>query len=182
MAAKPQNQKEPQNPSQNQQERPGIEPEKDLFSWSAQSRPFQQRGREFWVRVIAIASVFGLILFVVEGVMPVILMIAIIFLYYILSTVKPEQMDYRITNKGVKIANRTTEWLVMTRFWFSKRLDSELLVFETLNFPGRVELVINPKDKNKLKEIISKYILEEEAPPTRMDKAADWFSKRLIKA
>ena len=54
------------------------EPEKDLFVWKAISRPFKRRSRDFWIRLIAITSIFGLVFFLVEGVMPVILMIFVL--------------------------------------------------------------------------------------------------------
>jgi hypothetical protein len=154
-------------------------PEKDLFVWKAPSRPFKRRDRDFWMTVVAIAVIFGLILFLIEGVMPVILIIAIVFLFYVLSTVEPEEIEYKITNKGVKIADKRTDWEMFTRFWFSRRFNSRLLVFETLALPGRLELVVKETDTQKLKKILAKYLLEEEAPPSGLDRAANWFSKKL---
>lgn len=155
------------------------EPERNLFSWSAPSRPFKMRGREFWVRAIAIASVGGLIFFLVEGIMPVILIVSLVFLFYILSTVEPETIEYKITNKGIKVADRRTDWGFLTRFWFSRRFESDLLVFETLNVPGRLEIVVNSKDKRALRKALTTYLLEEESPPTSTDKLANWFSEKL---
>jgi len=128
-----------------------LEPEKSLFSWRAASRPFKRRDREFWITVLGIAGLCGVVLFLIEGVMPVILIISLVFLFYILSTVEPEEINYEITNKGIKIAGRRTDKEVLNRFWFSKRFDSELLVFEMLVLPGRLEVVINPKDKETIK-------------------------------
>src|SRR3989344_1449467 len=54
------------------------------------SRPFKTRSREFYVTLFAITGLVGLILFIAEGAMPVVLLIAIVFLFYILSTVAPE--------------------------------------------------------------------------------------------
>src|SRR3989344_1109885 len=85
-------------------------PEKEIYTWRAASRPFKRRDREFWITIGAIAAIFGLILFLIEGVMPVLLIIALVFLFYILSTVEPETITYAITNMGVKIADRTTPW------------------------------------------------------------------------
>jgi hypothetical protein len=154
-------------------------PEKELFAWAAPSRPFKRRDREFYVTIIAIAFIIGLILFFVEGVMPVILIISLIFLFYVLSTVEPESIIYKITNKGINVAGRETTWEFLSRFWFSKRFNSTLLVFETTRIPGRLELVVNASDKDDLRKVISKYISEEEAPPSFLDKSANWFSKRL---
>jgi len=153
--------------------------EKELFSWSAPSRPFKKREREFWVSVMAIASVSGFIFYIIEGLMPVLLIVALVFLFYILSTVEPEEIVYKITSKGVKIVDRRTDWRVLTRFWFSERLGSNLLIFEMISLPGRLELVVNAKDKDSIRKAVLNHLPEEESPPTNLDKAANWFSQKL---
>ncbi len=153
--------------------------EKEIFSWKAPARPFKRRDREFWITVCAIAFIGGLILFLIEGVMPVVMIISLVFLFYVLSTVEPETIEYAITTIGVKIGDRTTGWEFLTRFWFTKRFDSNLLVFETANLAGRLELVIDIKDEDKLREVLSDYIIEEEAPPGGLDRAANFFAEKL---
>lgn len=155
------------------------EPEKDLIIWTAPARPFKRRDREFYVTVVAIAALVGLILFFVEGFIPVILLISLVFLFYILNTVEPEQIEYRITNRGIKIARKLFDWGILGRFWFLKRFDSELLVVETFNLPGRLEVVIDPGLKEEIRKTLSTYLLEEEIPPSSLDRAANWFSKKL---
>jgi hypothetical protein len=168
------------------QTREGVQPvvvrpeaERVLFSWKAPARPFKRRDRQFWMTLIAIAAILGLILFLIEGAMPVILIIALVFLFYVLSTVEPEEIDYQITNKGIRIADKRTNMGVLTRFWFTRRFNSELLVFEMAILPGRLEVVINPKDKGSIRKALSAYLSEEEAPPSGLDKAANWFAKKL---
>ena len=39
------------------------DPEKKLFYWQAASRPFKKRDKQFWVKLLTIAGVFGFILF-----------------------------------------------------------------------------------------------------------------------
>lgn len=158
---------------------PRLSPEKTLFVWRAPSRPFKRRNKDFWMTVMAIASVFGLILFLVEGVMPVILIISIIFLFYVLSTVEPENIEYSLTDRGVKIADKRTDMELLTRFWFARRHNDELLVFETQMVPGRLELVINTKDKEKIRKTLLEYLSEEEASPSSLDRATNWLSKKL---
>jgi len=158
---------------------PRVIAEQELFSWKAPSRPFKKRDREFWVTVGAIAFIGGIILFLIEGVMPVILIISIVFLYYVMSTVEPETVAYSITNLGVKFADKRTDWDYLTRFWFTKRLDTTLLVFEMTSLPGRLELVIDPKDQDKIKEVLTDYVVNEEAPPSQLDKAANYLADKL---
>lgn len=157
------------------------EPEKEFFSWTAPARPFKRRNREFYVTVIAIAAIVGLVLFLAEGFMPVILIVSLVFLFYILNTVEPENLKYEITNKGVKVEGKMTDWVAITRFWFSRRLDSSLLILETLRLPGRLELVIKDENKKSIRKALSDYITEEKTPPSYMDRAANWVSKKLPK-
>ena len=156
-----------------------VEPEKDLYIWRAPARPFKRRDREFYVTIIAIVGIVGLILFLVEGWMPVMLLISLIFLFYVLNTVEPEIIEYKITNRGVKIADKVTSKDILLRFWFSRRFDSQLLVFQTQVLPGRLELVINKEDIEKIRQILKKDLNEEEAPPSFLDKTANWMVKKL---
>jgi hypothetical protein len=153
--------------------------EKVLLSWNAPTRPFKRRAKDFYVSLIAISSLVGLILFIIEGIMPVILLISLVFLFYVLSTVEPEKIEYQITNFGIKVGDKRTPWDLMGRFWFTQRFGSELLIVEIFQLPGRMELVIDGADKEKIKQAMSDYLLHEKAPPGWLDKAANWATKRL---
>jgi hypothetical protein len=155
------------------------EPERELMVWTAPARPFKKHDKRFYTTVFAIAGIIALVLFLAEGIMPVILIVALVFLFYVLSTVPPENIEYKITSKGVKIAGKLTEWQALIRFWFRERSGSEILIFETFLIPGRIEVVINPEIKDDLKKEISAYIPYEEVPATGLDKAADWFAQKL---
>lgn len=156
-----------------------TEPIKDLLAWTAPARPFKRRTRDFYVTVVAMAALVGLILFFVDGFMPVLMVISVVFLYYVMSTVEPENIEYKITNKGIKIGDNLTEWPFMGRFWFTHRFSSDLLVVETARFPGRMEMVILGDDKDKITKALSPYLIHEEIPASSLDKAASWVSKRL---
>lgn len=155
--------------------------ENEIISWSSPSRPFVQKNREFWVRVIAISSVFGFIIFIVEGAMPVILMISVIFLYYVLSTVRPENIEYKITNLGVKIGSVINHFENIKSFFFSKRGKDNILILDMASFTGRLELVFNEKDKDKIRKTLRNYIPEEEPSQTSYDKASEWVNSKLSK-
>lgn len=153
--------------------------EKTLFSWVAQARPFRRKSREFYITAVSVAVLFGLILFLIDGIMPVLLIVGFGFLFYVLSTVEPEKMEYSITSYGIRIGNSLTPWENLGRFWFSERLGSDVLVLETGGLIGRIELVYDKKDKEKLEKILKKYMLHEEATPTFLDKTANWVAGKI---
>lgn len=172
----------PESAATNKEPEPVVvrrEPERELVVWSAPARPFKRKDRQFYTTVFAIVGLVALILFLAEGIMPVILLISLVFLYYVMNTVQPETVDYKITTRGVYLAKKVTEWNLLSRFWFSKRADSELLNIETFTFPGRMELVIPLEKKEEIKKAISSYLLEGEANSSALDKATDWFAKKL---
>ncbi|MBI2007354.1 MAG: hypothetical protein HYS83_01485 [Candidatus Blackburnbacteria bacterium] len=153
--------------------------ERTLFSWKAPSRPFKKRDKEFFTTVGALAFLIGLILFFVEGILPVAVVIALVFLIYVLSTVQPEEVEHSITNKGVVFAGKKYRWDELVRFWFTKRFGSDLLILESVHVPNRVEMVISDADKEKIKDAVEDYLIFEEAAPNFLDKAAGWLSKRV---
>lgn len=155
------------------------EEEKELFSWKAPARPFKKRDKEFFTTVAAIGLLMGLILFFTGGFLPVAVIIALVFLVYVLSTVPPEEVEHKITTRGVYFAGKQNPFIELRRFWFTHRFGSDLLVLETMRLPGRLEFVVEKKDEGIIKKHLSEYILFEEAAPNVLDKAANWLGKRV---
>jgi hypothetical protein len=122
---------------------------------------------------------FGVVLFIIDGIMPVLLIIALLFLFYVLSTVKPENIEYKITNIGIYVADKRTDWDRLGRFWFVNRMGADLLAIEAANIAGRMEIMVPDDQREKVEEVIGKYLVHEQIPPTFFDKAAQWASKRL---
>ncbi len=153
---------------------------KILFSWKAPIRPFKRRDKDFWTTVLAIIFLLSLILFFVKEWFLIAAIISLAFVYYVLSTVSPEEIEYRITNKGISFEEKSYDWDFLWRFWFSEKYGQKLLNIDTrLSMPGRLSLVIKKEDEPKIKEILEKYLLNEEAPLTFFDKASAWLAKKL---
>ena len=90
-----------------------------------------------------------------------------------------EDIEYKITTKGIKIAGGLTGWQNINRFWFLTKNEDEILEVETLTIPGKIEIVINKGIEEQLKKEMSAYVPYEEAKPTTLDKVTNWFSKKL---
>ncbi|HBL51965.1 MAG TPA: hypothetical protein DDZ05_01945 [Candidatus Blackburnbacteria bacterium] len=155
------------------------EPEKVVFSWTVPARPFKKRDREFFTTVLAIAFLVGLILFFLDGPLPLLVIIALVFLVYVLSTVPPEEVEHSITNKGIIAAGQRHDWFNLRRFWFTNRFGAHLLVVESRGFPGRIETVVLEKDEEKIKKELTSHLPFEEVAPSFLDKSAAWLSKRI---
>ena len=107
-------------------------------------------------------------------------MISALFLYYVLSTVPPQDIKYKLTNRGVYFGENRYEWDMFTRFWFKTSLSNEMIHFETiLRFPQQISLVINKEDKEKIKELVVKKLPLIDESPNFVDKLTKWGISKL---
>ncbi|MFZ2152721.1 MAG: hypothetical protein WAV41_01535 [Microgenomates group bacterium] len=157
-----------------------VNEEKVLFEWIAPERAFQRREKDFWITAVAILVLVAVIFIFIKEFFLVIALGSLLFLFYVLSTVPPENIKYKITNRGVYFGEAHYYWDTLEKFWFQKNLSTEMIHFGTiLKFPRTVSLVIKAADKEKLQEIVVKLIPLVENPPNSVDKITNWFSARL---
>jgi len=154
---------------------------KELLAWKGQTRPFKKRSREYFSTLAAIAFLVVVILLFIKEWFLIGVVIALSFLAYVLSTVPPEKVVYKLTTWGVEVSSRKYRWEDLRRFWFSRKWDCYVLHLETLvAFPRHLQLVFKEEGKKReIKEIIAKYLVFEKPEPTYLDKAADWLQKKI---
>lgn len=154
--------------------------EKVKYEWEAPERAFQKRNRDFWVTIVAILVLVSVILFFIKEFFLIIALVSVLFLYYVLSTVPPQNVKYKITNRAIYIGEARYEWELLPRFWFKKNLSTDMIHFETiLRFPRQISLVIHPQDEAKIKEIVVKIIPMVEDSPKFVDKLTKWGISKL---
>ena len=157
-----------------------LNEEKFLFSWEAAERAYQKRDRDFWITAVAILVLVSIILLFIKEFFLVIVLFSVLFLYYVLSTVPPDKISHKISNRGIYFGEVRYPWELLERFWFKQSLSTEVLEFETrLRFPRQITLVIDPKNKEQIKSIVLKRVPLVESAPNFVDKVTKWFGERL---
>jgi hypothetical protein len=142
-----------------------LEQLKTLFEWKAPSRAYKERDRQYFTTVFIIIFVLSLILIFIREFLLIGVILSLTFVYYVLSTVPPEEVGHKITTHGVSYAGNVYPWTALVSFFFGRKHDSEVLNIDTKSkFPGRLFFIIKKEDKSKIQEILSKYIPEEETP------------------
>lgn len=154
-------------------------PEQIVFEWMAGSRPFKKRDRQFFTTVAVIALLVSLILFFAGQFLPIAVVISVAFLVYVLSVIPPHDIKYKITTYGIHIEEQLYYWEQMGRYWFDKKYDQSLLKIEVVQFPGRITMVFDKKDKEIIDEILSEVLLKEKPELTTFEKSAEWLQKKL---
>jgi len=153
---------------------------KTLLTWKAPVRPFKRRDKEFWTTAGSIAFLLAVILFFIKEWVLIIVIIAIMFVYYVLSTVQPEEIEHSITSRGIRFAGKDYPWETLGQFWFTEKFGEKILNVQTLMmYPGRLQMLLGKTSEKQVTEILKKYLLYETPEPTVIEKTTDWFSKKV---
>ena len=154
---------------------------KTLLEWTSASRPFKRRDRDYFTTIAAIVFLIGMILLFIKEFLLIGVMLALMFVSYVLATVEPEKVDHKITTEGITTGGKSFLWVEMKEFYFTNKWGERVLNVNTkLKFPGRLMILLGQEEEKMIKEEIGKYISYREEPiNTWMDKAAIWLQKKV---
>lgn len=133
---------------------------KSIISWKSPVRTFKQRSNKYFTKVgvfalIAILASIAFQEFVLVGVI-----IALVFMVYVLATAIPEKIEHRINNFGIVSGGKVFLWEDLDSFWFDKRGDERLLVVQTyLRFPSsRLIILLSDVADRTILDLLEKHI------------------------
>lgn len=158
------------------------EEKKLLLSWRAPSRPFKKRDKDFFTTVTIMAILTIVILFFMREFLVIAVVIALVFLVYVLYTVPPEDIDNAVYTTGINNGNHFYAWPELYYYWFESRWGNDILVARTrAKLPGAIYVLLkDPATKYKIEEVIgSRLLLKETRELMWIDRAADWLTKKF---
>ena len=155
------------------------QPEYSILEWTAPSRLFKKRTTQFFSTVLIIGLLLCLILFFINQFLPIAVVVAGVFLTYVLAIVPPELLAIKLTTYGVRIDSSLYEWSELGRFWFSQKYGQLMVHFELFKFPGRLTLLLDKKIEQQVTEVLSEVLMFEQPPKTQFEKIAQWLEKRI---
>jgi len=155
-------------------------PAKDLLGWEAPARPFKKRNREYFTTIAAIVFLVSVILLFVKEWLLIGVIIALMFVSYVLATVEPEKVKHKITTRGVFTGDKNYKWDDLMQFWFSDKWGHEVLNIKTLrNFPPQLQMLLGSLDKKQVRDIVEKYLPYEKPEKNTLDKMANWLQEKV---
>lgn len=154
-------------------------PEEVVYEWTAPSRPFKKRNRQFYTTVGLITVLISMILFFAGQFLPIAVVISVAFLGYVLSSVPPESIKITITTYGIRYDNVLYYWEELGRFWFEERYEQPIVIVETARFPGRLTMLLGATPKTDLETLLSEVLLQQKPQDTFIDKSAKWLQEKI---
>lgn len=154
---------------------------KKIISWKSTDRIFVARSKKYFTKValyalVSILAVMAFGEFILVGVI-----IAMVFMVYVLATAEPGVIEHKITNMGIISGGRPFLWEELDSFWFDKKGDERLLLVSTkLHFPTRLIIILTNVSERTLLDILEKHIHFHSAPVhTLMDKWANRLQSKI---
>lgn len=161
------------------EERKLPEEEKVLFSWIADDRPFEKKGKEFFSTVVVLALLISIILYFIEGVMPVLVVWAIVFMVWAVYRTEPGKVKNSLTNRGLVTGSNFYDWGVMESFWFEGRGGQRLLRVLLNKFPGQIIVVCSKEEESKIEGLMKTYVRKSKPKDGWSDRAVKWMKKKM---
>ena len=153
--------------------------EEILLEWKAPLRVAVPKSREHNITLIAIVSVVALVLFLAEGIMPVILITALFFLYWNLQKLPQNEAVYKLGSLGVHLESLFYPWATFTNFWEEKRGSYEVFILGNGMGGGRTTLFITPEIKKRAETILADKLKKEALPRSNAEKVMGFVSSKL---
>ncbi|HEX9008160.1 MAG TPA: hypothetical protein VF837_02790 [Patescibacteria group bacterium] len=153
--------------------------EKVLFQWQAMDRPNKTWSKDFYSTVIVLAFLVSVILFFIEGLLPVILVWAVVFMMWSMNRLPAKEVEYALTSWGIRTNEGTYRWEEMNYFWFEDKWGSRLLRVSINKIPWQIIFVVNKKDEDEIKKIMIQYVAFQVPKPSWSDNVVKWLGEKI---
>ena len=154
---------------------------KSLISWKSPERVFRARSQKYFFKVGLYGLIFILAAIAFGEFFLVGVILAIMFVVYVLATHPPNNIEHKITNMGVTSGGRAFLWEELDSFWFDKKGDDRLMLVETkLHYPGRLIILLTTVSERTLLDLLEKHLHYHPAPVhTLLDKWANSLQQKI---
>ena len=155
--------------------------EKNIISWKSPERIFKARSKRYFTKIALYALVSILAAIAIGEFMLVGVIIAFVFVVYVLATQAPSTIDHKINRMGIVSGGRPFLWEELDSFWFDRKGDDRLLLVQThLHFPSRLIIILTNVSERTLLDLLERHLHFHPRPVhTVMDKWAKTVRNRV---
>jgi len=150
-----------------------------VFEWTSFERPQKKWSKEFYSSVIVMALLASIILYFIEGVMPVLVIWSLVFMLWAMSRTEPRLEKYAISTWGLKTKDRTYRFETMNSFWFETKWGGRLMCLNLEGAPWHLVIVINSETEDKLRKLMLQKVVYQEPPATWVDGIVKWLGDKI---
>jgi hypothetical protein len=157
-----------------------MEQEKVLLTWTAKSRPFNKNGPQTRQVLVVLGILVAVVLIFAREWMLLLVIAAGVFYYYATTHVPPENMEYRITNKGVWAFGRAFMWWEFSRWWWAEKWTTKLIGLDLkTGVMGQMFIPVEGVKPEEVEKVMNKYLLFETPKETTAERMGKWMVEKF---
>ena len=153
--------------------------EKVLLEFEAYDRPHKVWTKEFYSSVIVIAFLVSVILYFIEGMMPVLVIWALVFMLWAMAKTEPKMVKVSFTSWGLRATEKVYRYEEMVNFWFETKWGSRLMRINLSGIPWHLVVVIDSSKEEEIKALIGKDVVYLEPETTWIDRVIKWVGEKM---
>ena len=153
--------------------------EKILLEFEAYDRPHKVWTKEFYSSIIVIAFLVSIIFYFIEGLMPVVVIWALVFMLWAMAKTEPKIIKTVLTSWGLRSSDKTYRYEDMTAFWFETKWGSRLMRINLSIVPWHLVVVIDPKKEDEIRNAMLVNVIYQEPQVTWVDRALKWAGEKM---
>lgn len=150
-----------------------------LVEWESFERPQKKWSKEFYSSVIVMAFLASVIFYFIEGIMPVLVIWAMVFMLWAMSRTEPHLEKYAISNWGLKTKERSYLFQEMSNFWFENKWGGRLMRINLVKVPWHIVIVISPEKEDQIRKNMLKSVSYQEPQITWSDRLVKWIGEKI---
>ncbi len=162
------------------------QPEYLLGEWIADSRVYRPRNREYYSSLAVIVLLLSLILFFAGQTLLIFVLLAFLFVSFVLAATKPMPLLIRLTTYGLQYQGKLYYWNQLGRFWVRSNHGTPEIHIEAPTFIGRELVVLGSNEQSpgpvtvpEIVDVLRLYLINEEPPLTQIDKWIRWLEEKF---
>ncbi len=155
--------------------------QKSIISWKSPVRVYKAKSRKYFAKVGLYGFIFVLLAIAIQEYVLAGVVIAVVFVAYVLALAAPETIEHKINNMGIISGGRVFLWEDLDSFWFEKKGDDRVLMVATrLHFPTRLIILLTTVSDRTLLELLERHLHYHHSPVnTLLDKWARKLQNRI---
>ena len=153
---------------------------KTFLTWQAPSRPFRKKDRSYYTTIAILVVLLALIAFLAQEFLLIGVLLALMFVSYVLAFVPPGEITYKISTQGITIGDHFYFWHSLDSFWFKGTEQKVLYIQTLLRFPGQLMLVLKDTDLEEVKKVVARFLPYHEIhQPPLIERWAEGLQKHF---
>lgn len=140
-------------------------PDKTLI-WEAPERIYTAHTKEFIKNVGIVVVVVSLVFALAQQWFVIFVLAALFFVFYAMSTVKPEKVTHQITLQGVVTGDKEYFWDQLDSYWFSEKNGVDCLNIRTKEQVSKILfMILDEGVKDKIAPLLEGKLKMITVPP-----------------